>query len=458
MAVNRHVRRRQRLTILLALAWVGVEIVLARGGYDPALAADIRGLGQVALALGAINFLVVVAVNPLRENRAPETFPVILQDTVIVALFAVAATLILRERVLALSAVGAVVVGFALQDTLGNAFAGLAIQTEKPFDVGHWIRIGDREGQVTEITWRATKLRTKENTFLIVPNNVVSREPVLNYSEPVVQTLLSVDVGVAYERPPNQVKAALLDAVRRAPLALREPPPDVLITEFAASSITYRTRFWVGDYGHEEHARDQVRSAIWYTFRRQGIEIPFPIQIEYSREEAPARLPATTEGLARVLAAVDVLAALGDDDRLELAGAAAERLYAAGETIVRQDEAGRSMFVVCDGQVEVVLEPSGRRAATIDAPGVFGEMSLLTGAPRSATVRALADTLVMEIGADEFRRFVLERPAVLARISEAAMLRRQSLERSREDDAWSEVPGETPASFLQRVRRFLGLP
>jgi small-conductance mechanosensitive channel/CRP-like cAMP-binding protein len=454
-ARNRHVRRRQRLTLLLAFAWLAVEAALALGTYTPETAAMARSLARVALALSIINFVVVAGVNPLREDRAPERFPVILQDTVIVVLFAVAATFILRERVLALSAVGAVVIGFALQDTLGNAFAGLAIQTEKPFHVGQWIRVSDFEGEVTEITWRATKLRTKQNTFLIVPNNIMSREAVLNYSEPIIPTRITLDVGVAYETPPNVVKAALLDAVRRSPMVNIDPPPDVLVVDFAASAITYRVRFWIDDYEFDEETKDQVRSAIWYVFRRQGIEIPWPIQIEYSREEAPARLPDTTARLARTLGEVEVFASLSEPDRHELADGAVERLYARGEHVVRQDDPGNSMFVVCDGEMEVVIEPGARRVATIGRPGFFGEMSLLAGAPRSATVRALTDATLMEISTDAFRRFVLEKPDVLERISASALRRRDELARTREDAAAATAPRESHDSFLARVRRFL---
>ena len=110
-------------------------------------------------------------------------------------------TVLLREQLLTTSAVGAVVVGFALQDTLGNLFAGLAIQIEKPFRVGQWIQISGREGQVQQITWRATKLRTKDGEFLMVPNSVISKEPVLNYSEPTVPPIASsVEVGASYSR------------------------------------------------------------------------------------------------------------------------------------------------------------------------------------------------------------------------------------------------------------------
>ena len=123
-----------------------------------------------------------------------------MQDVTLIGLFTIVSTLLLKEQLLTTSAVGAVVVGFALQDTLGNLFSGLAIQIEKPFRVGHWIAIGDREGQVQEITWRATKLRTKAGQFLIFPNGLISKEPILNYSEPTIPTRLEIEVGASYPR------------------------------------------------------------------------------------------------------------------------------------------------------------------------------------------------------------------------------------------------------------------
>ena len=128
------------------------------------------------------------------------------------ALFTIVATLLMKEQLLTTSAVGAVVVGFALQDTLGNLFAGLAIQIEKPFRVGHWISVAGSEGQVQEITWRATKLRTKAGQFLIVPNGTMSKEAILNYSEPTIPTRLEVDIGASYDAPPNVVKEGIAEA------------------------------------------------------------------------------------------------------------------------------------------------------------------------------------------------------------------------------------------------------
>ena len=123
-----------------------------------------------------------------------------------IGMLLIVATFAFQEQLLTTSAVGAVVVGFALQDTLGNAFAGLAIQSERPFKVGHWIKVGDFEGRVAEITWRATKLRTKAGNFVIVPNNIVAKEAITNYSEPAAPTRLDLEVGVSYSSSPHAVK------------------------------------------------------------------------------------------------------------------------------------------------------------------------------------------------------------------------------------------------------------
>ena len=100
-----------------------------------------------------------------------------------------------------------------MQETLGNAFAGLAIQIEKPFRVGHWITVGSHEGSVREITWRATKILTKSGNMVILPNSLVAREAINNYSEPTTPTRLYVEVGVGYQVPPNEARDALLSAL-----------------------------------------------------------------------------------------------------------------------------------------------------------------------------------------------------------------------------------------------------
>ena len=183
-----------------------------------------------------------------------------MQDAIVIALFAIVATLFMQEKVLATTAVGAVVIGFALQDTLGNLFSGLAIQIEKPFRVGHWVTIAGTDGLVSEVTWRATKLRTKAGNFVIVPNSVVAKETITNYSEPTQDTRLEVEVGASYDTPPNEVKAVIATALRDEPLlACRAATPEVLIVDFAASA-DHLPRARLDDRLRGRHARPRSRA------------------------------------------------------------------------------------------------------------------------------------------------------------------------------------------------------
>src|SRR5205085_3869995 len=181
------------------------------------------------LAFAVANAIGVLVINPWRLDRIPERFPNIVQDTMVIALFGVAAMLFLPDKVVATTAVGAVVICFALQDTLGNLFAGLAIQIEKPFRVGQWVTIGGKDGLVSEITWRATKIRTKAGNFVVVPNSVLSRDTITNYSEPTRETRLEVEVAAGYDEPPNDVKPVIVQALAGEPLIMPDNAPEGLL-------------------------------------------------------------------------------------------------------------------------------------------------------------------------------------------------------------------------------------
>lgn len=404
--------------------------------------------------LAIVNASVVLLVNPWRDDRPSERFPAIVQDVAVLAIFMVIATVLLREQLLTTSAVGAVVVGFALQDTLGNLFAGLAIQIEKPFRVGDWILVSGRDGQVQEITWRATKLLTKDGEFLVVPNSIVSKEPVLNYSEPTVANSVSVDVGASYLTPPNEVKSAILEAIGNAPLAIRAPEPKVLLQSFGDSAINYTAYFWVNDFGMEREARDQVRTNIWYELRRRNIEIPWPIEVGYSRTEEPTWSPRHIESAADRLGSVDLFSPLSREERQALAAASRHQLFAAGECIVRQGDAGESMFVVLSGRVRVTIDPSGQEVAVIPSGGFVGEMSMLTGDARTATVKAIDDAVVLEISAADFRVLANANPTLLDHVSTIVGARRTGLEEARANVITIAAP-EAKQNFLARMRRFL---
>ena len=197
----------------------------------------------------------------------------------------------------------------------------------------------------------------------------------------------------------------MLEALRQLVAGAAGARADVVLLAFDASAINYRARFWIDDYAADDAARDEVRTAIYYSFQRHGIEIPWPIQIQY-RRSFRTRIRRRREAASRngCWPASICSRRCRRSSVSELAASTPLAVYGSGETIVRQGEAGQSMFVVCSGAVRVVLEPARQEVARIERGGYFGEMSLLTGEPRSATVLAVGDVIVVEIGAELFRR------------------------------------------------------
>lgn len=455
---NRVVRGRVRLTIVLGVLFVGINAVLAFSNVvRPETRPLVVSISQLLFAYALIHFVVLVLVNPLRADRVPDYFPTIVQDVLVFVLFAMVATLVMEEKFLTTSAVGAVVAGLALQDTLGNLVSGLAIQVEKPFHVGHWISSGDWEGEVVEITWRATKLRTRHGNQVIVPNGELAKAAIINYSEPASPTRIEVEVGTSYNNPPNVVKAVMLGVLDREPLVLKTPAPVVHTISFDSSSILHRARFWIEHFPMDEVITDRVRTGIYYAFKRENIEIPYPIAVEYGADlQPPGPDPVALAASEELLAGTDLFGLLSSEQRQALVAASPLRMFGGGEAIVRQGDAGFSAFVVSQGRVRVSLDPGDAELAVLERGSYFGEMSLLTGDARTAWVRAMGDCTVLEITADAFRAFVLNQPALVDRIGAVIAERRAGLARVRATVA-NVAPPESAQSLVARVRRFLHL-
>ena len=453
--INRIVRRKLRLSIFLLSAYALLHVFFAFRPEDVHTGdGSLLSLERLALTAAIINLLIVSLLNPLRADRVPDRFPSIVQDALVIGTFMLVATFAIGDDFIATSAVGAVVVGFALQDTLGNAFAGLAIQSEKPFNIGHWVTVGEHEGRVAEVTWRATKLRTKTGNFVILPNSEVGKAAITNYSEPAAPMRLFIDVGVSYDAPPNRVKAVITAAMANCSLVLNAPAPDAMIHDFADSAVTYRVRFWIENFELDEEAGDQVRAALYYAFQRHGIEIPYPIAVEMSKDLPQADEAGRLAEREALLAGVDLFTSLDAEQRAAVAAQTTLAVFGDGETIVREGTPGDSMFVVASGRVSVRLEDNSREIASLGPGDYFGEMSMLTGEPRTASVVAAGDAKVLEVGAEVFRQLADVSPDAVERVGVAAATRRAELNDVRASARATAVV-EAPDTFLKRMRKFL---
>jgi small-conductance mechanosensitive channel/CRP-like cAMP-binding protein len=452
---NRHVRGR---LVVAATAFLlhGVTVFAAEWVQIPdAARQQLQVFGPILLAFGAILGLVTVLCNPLRTDRLPDQLPAIVQDLIVLTLFAISASMVVEERVFAATAVSAVVIGIGMRDTLGNLFAGLAIQVEKPFRVGQWIKVQGIDAQVSEITWRATKLRTLEGNLLVVPNNAVANKEIVNYSEPSLETKLTIDVSVGFDVPPNRVKRIILEAIQDEPLMSKVTPPQVLLWSFDESAIAYRVWVWTEDFHANMKIKDRIRIAIYYALHRCDISMPFPTRKVIMSQDASAG-DADMAALTTLLGRVSLFSGLEAEQIVQIANLVRRRLYADGEPIVRQGDPGSSMFVLLTGEAVVSIEPGHIEVARIASGGFFGEMCLLTGANRTASVRAAGDSEVIEIAADAFRQVIMAHPAIVERLGTAVAQRQEAL-----DEATAQRSGAvgmaSQQNFVVRIRRFFGL-
>jgi small-conductance mechanosensitive channel/CRP-like cAMP-binding protein len=365
---------------------------------------------------------------------------------------------------LATSAVVGAVLGLALQDTLGNLFSGIALHTEAPFRVGDWVRLGDRDARVEQVSWRATRLRTWFGDTLTIPNNEVARHAILNYSLPREAHSRVVQFGVNYQTPPNKVVAVLAQLLEQVEGVRLDPRPVIRIIGYQDSSMLYEVRYFFDDYADYRRIEGEILRLVWYHFRRHGIEIPFPVRNVFVRQvEAPTEPNEAVSRLERALRGIDLFRPLSDEELR----AATQRFrlvhYAAGEKVIEEGSPGDSFFVIDRGEVDVSKTLGGlsRPLARLMEGQFFGEMALLTGEHRTATVVAHTDVDLYTIDKAGFETILVANPSVAVDISTILSERREALSQAEGDITARFEPGtsrsEVGRRLLARMRNYFGL-
>lgn len=440
-------------------------------GTSAALA-TVELLSTVALAYGLTQLAGLILVDLFFGRLLGIRMPSIVRDLLQAGAFLVSMMGIMRGAgvnllsLLTTSAVLTAVVGLALQDTIANLFSGLALQIDRTLGVGDWIQVGNRIGRIDAIKWRSTSIFTKDGDYVILPNSSFLKGEVMNFSKPTGSHRVWCNVGFAYRHPPNEVKRVLLDAIRGTPKVLETPPPDVVLLEFADSAVRYALRYWIDDYAAQVNIEGEVRTRVWYAANRAGLEIPYPIRTLYMNEVNAdgVRREDEREFLERLgaLSRVDLFQGLDDGDVELLAQGMKRMQFAVGERIIRQGEPGDSLYLVQHGEVGVKLAVDGaeKEVATLKTGDFFGEMSLVTGEPRTATVEAKSDAICWEVPHRAMERLLSTKPQVAGDVSAVLGMRQATLEGQREGlsaEAAARRASETQSRLLERMKNFFHL-
>jgi small-conductance mechanosensitive channel/CRP-like cAMP-binding protein len=380
--------------------------------------------------------------------------PRLLLDLLRAILFVVAGLMILRfvfdqspTGLLTLSSVLIAVIGFALRNVISDLVSGIAVGVEQPYRIGDWIETAQGSaGKVTEITWRTTRLIDRNGFVIILPNGLIAGQRLINYSggERDYRTALRVplDAQVPAQRAKRILLSGALDADRR----LAGLKPDVLLAEYSAGSAIYLVRFRVPDFAGEAGCRDVVASRVLHAIHCAGLSIARGDTM-LPETAAPPLPPQET-----LLCHADLFRGFDSAERSALAAKMRRHDVAAGQIVVRQGDPGDCLFLLAEGILNVVIERQD--AAPLRdriAPGeVFGEMSLLTGQPRGATVTAGLDAVVYEIRREDLDPILRQRPEIAEGL--AGVMAEHQAHNDRYDDQPEQAAGATRADLLARLR------
>jgi len=355
------------------------------------------------------------------------------------------------------SAIFGVIIGLALQDTLGNLFAGVSLHADKPFQVGDVIVVGQgRVGVVESITWRAIKLRTFQNHILMLSNSSVAKEAIEVSPRNNLNARI-VFFNTTYSDSPAKTIHVVREAIREANNVSKKITPIVRIKDIGDSSLNWEVKYWLEDYAKYNDTDAMVRQLIWYAFRRNKITFAFPTRTIYMEQPATAEtMQRDARGFIDRLSAVDIFAPLSSEEMSRLTEASNSHVFAPGEYVIRAGEAGSSMFVVHRGSVKVQINDNGtsRSVAVLQEGDFFGEMALFTGEPRTANIVAAEETEVLEIGHEAVKHLFETNPDLVESLSHIITERRVGLAARTEDPTATHSDSE---GILSSVRRFFGL-
>ena len=457
---------------LLALALLARYFLTPQlAGLHPYVFSAVQATAVFLLIVIIIRAIDILFFDRIRRWRHKTPVPVVVRDIGRWALSLIVLVVLIRYffegvnlDVLAVSSIVAgYILGNATKDSLGNLFSGLELNTDRPFNIGDWVTMGNHMGQVVDTTWRATRLWTRTTGYVVIPNAVIAREPIMNFSQPNGYYGLLIKIGVAYETPPEKVRQTILQVLHETPDVLKEPEPSIWLEEYSDFSINFTIRFFILDYNEFRNIKSNVMYRIWYAFKREGITIPFPIRDVRIKEKKPDE--ETERGrevmqLQVLLGNLELFSSLSDDDLKRLAEQAQVRVYGRGECLVREGEPGGSLFVIRDGMVKLtVAQADGRQTelAKMASGQFFGERSLLTGTQRSATVTAETDVVVVIVDKPVLAPILQANTKLVTSL--AAVLEQRDADRAARRQADSKAPViPTPQHvWLQQITRFFGL-
>lgn len=325
--------------------------------------------------------------------------------------------------------VSSIVIGLALQDTLGSVMSGIALLFERPFSVGDWLKVGNVQGQVIDINWRAVRLITFEREMVIIPHKLMGNEIIRNFSRPIALHAERIRVGFSYKDPPNLAKHVLHNTALETQGILKNPDPQIFTISYDDSAITYEVKFFIDDYNELEEIRDRFMSRLWYAAQRNSLTIPFPIRTVYNFHGPTSQAEGTSKKFTESLQSLPAFVPLDKSTHTNTSVSGISlKHFGAGETAIKQGTENNSLYIVVSGSAKMTVRNvngENHEMQMVKTGEFFGEMTLFSGEASPITVTAIEDMEVMMISADAVNQMIDRQPNFAREISQILENRRR---------------------------------
>ncbi|WP_293935884.1 mechanosensitive ion channel family protein [Iodobacter sp.] len=365
------------------------------------------------------------------------------------------------------SAVITAVLAFAMQDTLGNILAGLALHLDNSIEQGDWIRLGELTGRVIDLSWRATRVETRNGETVMIPNGMLMKGQFQLLGKRVDKPLawrrwIWFEVGL--DTLPTQVMLLIETAIREAapPNVAQDPPPSCLLMNVEKGNARYAARYWLTDLQNDDPTDSQIRTLIDAVLRRNSLRLAAPqykvfVTQENERYFEGRHKQHTQERLA-VLQKLELLASLKEEELQTLADKLRFTPYVAGDVMIRQGEKVEWLYIIIKGEAEAWVQPTrGERKllAQLGPGSFFGEMGLMTGEAIRATVVVSSNVECYRIDKESFQQILLSRPELAGVFSEVLVKRQTEEQILLNDD--NIAPPAARSEILAKLQHFIGL-
>lgn len=363
--------------------------------------------------------------------------------------------------ILATSAVVTLILGLALQETLGNFFSGLAMHFDPAFQIGDWVKIGDTICRIQEITWRSVKVVNRHLDTIIFPNSYIAKESVINFSKPTQSHGHSFTIGVSYWNSPDHVISVIKNVLRDVDGVDTSIEPLIRLVEYQDFAISYNVRFFYYDYAKIERIAAEIQRRLWYVFKREGIIIPFPIRNIYIQKEEKNIEQEQTERI-ETLKKIFLFSEMNKEEISLISTKLKRMIFTADEIIVKQGDEGGSMYIIKRGSVSINLVTQAEQLIQLKIlhqGDFFGEISLLTGDKRTATIKAITEVELYELERENLHSVIQINRDIAYKLEQVVMRRKKEILKAIEDDTLvMEEKTKEEKSFhiiFDKIKKFL---